>query len=243
MPDSDVVRLLAIAALATATVGGGIAIATRLFRSPSLDITAQVATYQRQHTLTVSIRNRRRRAVELRDVRLMFDRYDGVSLGSPHAATTGLPCLLRGRETLDLRYPFSDVLRELARHPHHPVSAIGCALSPGGLVTSPIEPALAAELSEQVTQMQGAAPPLTSTDRLTLEDVVVEISTVTSAGDAETLVERASRITGVARDGALEVRELLLVCEALSAEGGPVQRIAESIATRALGSAQSERRP
>ena len=110
-------------------------------------------------------------------------------------------------------------------------------------MTSPIEPALAAELIEQVAHMQGAAPSLTSADPLTLEDVVVEISAVTSARDAETLVERASRITGVARGGALEVRELLLVCEALSAEGGPVQRIAESIATRTLGSAQSERRP
>ena len=91
--------------------------------------------------------------------------------------------------------------------------------------------------------MQAAAPSFTSTDALSLEDVVVEISTVTSAKEAETLVERASRITGVASGGALEVRELLLVCEALSAEGGPVQRIAESIATRALGSAQSEQRP
>ena len=132
MPDSDLIRLLAIAALAIATIGGGITVATYLFKAPLLGITAQITTYQRQHTLTVSIRNRRRRAVEVRDVRLMFDRHDGVSLGSPQAATTGLPCLLRGHETLNLRYPFSDVLRELARHPHHPVYAIGCAVSRDG---------------------------------------------------------------------------------------------------------------
>jgi len=69
---------------------------------------------------------------------------------------------------------------------------------------------------------------------LTLDHLAAEIRTVTSQSDARALVNRASRVAGVPHDRALELRELLLVCSALAAEGGLIQQIAESIATRAL---------
>ena len=69
---------------------------------------------------------------------------------------------------------------------------------------------------------------------LTLEELTVEVGTVTSASDARAVVNRASRIAGVPDHRPLEVQELLRVCQALAAEGGMVQQIAELVASRAL---------
>ncbi len=69
---------------------------------------------------------------------------------------------------------------------------------------------------------------------LTLEDVTAELGTVTSASDARAVVSRASRIAGAPDNRPLEVQELLRVCQALAAEGGMIQQIAELIATRTL---------
>ncbi len=69
---------------------------------------------------------------------------------------------------------------------------------------------------------------------LTLDQLVTEIGMVTSASDARAVVNRASRIAGAPDNRPLEVRELLRVCQALAAEGGIVQQVANLIATRAL---------
>lgn len=69
---------------------------------------------------------------------------------------------------------------------------------------------------------------------ITIDEVTAEVRAVTSASDARAIVNRASRIAGVPGNRPLELRELLMVCEALAAEGGPVQQIAELIAGRAL---------
>ena len=69
---------------------------------------------------------------------------------------------------------------------------------------------------------------------LTLDELVTEIGMVTSTSDARAVVNRASRITRAPDHRPLEVRELLSVCQALAAEGGMVQQIAELIAARAL---------
>jgi hypothetical protein len=69
---------------------------------------------------------------------------------------------------------------------------------------------------------------------MSIDDLRSELRAVTSPSDARALLNRAARIAGVPANRPLEVRELLLVCEALAAEGGLIQRIAESIATRAL---------
>lgn len=69
---------------------------------------------------------------------------------------------------------------------------------------------------------------------LTINDLATELGTVTSAADARAVVNRASRVAGVRSDRPLEMRELLRVCEALAAEGGMIQQMAEMIATRAL---------
>ncbi|MBM3139800.1 MAG: hypothetical protein FJZ92_06170 [Chloroflexi bacterium] len=69
---------------------------------------------------------------------------------------------------------------------------------------------------------------------MSIDDLRAELRTVTSASDANTLLSRAARIAGVPGNRPLELRELLLVCEALAAEGGLIQSIAESIATRTL---------
>jgi hypothetical protein len=57
---------------------------------------------------------------------------------------------------------------------------------------------------------------------------------VTSASDARAVVNRASRIAVAPDNRPLEVRELLRVCQALAAEGGIVQQVANLIATPAL---------
>ena len=69
---------------------------------------------------------------------------------------------------------------------------------------------------------------------LTLQELTTEIGMVTSASDARAVVNRASRVAGVPDNRQLEMRELLRVCQALAAEGGMVQQIAELIALRAL---------
>ncbi|MSQ41780.1 MAG: hypothetical protein EXR65_01905 [Dehalococcoidia bacterium] len=69
---------------------------------------------------------------------------------------------------------------------------------------------------------------------LTLDEIATAVGTVTSASDARAVVHRALQVAGVPSHRALEVSELLLVCQALAAEGGPVQQIAELIAMRAL---------
>ncbi len=69
---------------------------------------------------------------------------------------------------------------------------------------------------------------------LTLDELVTEIGMVTSASDARAVVNRASRIAEAPDNRPLEVRELLRVCQALAAEGGIVQQVANLIATPAL---------
>ena len=69
---------------------------------------------------------------------------------------------------------------------------------------------------------------------LTVDDVAAEVRSVTSVSDARAVVNRASRIAGVPGNRPLQLQELLRVCEALAAEGGLVQEIAELIATRTL---------
>jgi hypothetical protein len=69
---------------------------------------------------------------------------------------------------------------------------------------------------------------------MSIDDLRTELRTVTSSSDAKAMLNRAARIAGVSANRPLEMRELLLVCEALAAEGGPIQLIAEAIATRAL---------
>ena len=64
-------------------------------------------------------------------------------------------------------------------------------------------------------------------------DLLRELNGVTSDADARAMVSRASRMVG-ASDGPLDLRELLLMCEALAAEGGPIQQLAEEIAMRAI---------
>lgn len=71
---------------------------------------------------------------------------------------------------------------------------------------------------------------------LTAEQLINEIGTVTSRSDARAVVNRAVRVANVPTNRPLQMQELLLVCEALAAEGGLVQEIAEVLASRALDS-------
>ena len=73
------------------------------------------------------------------------------------------------------------------------------------------------------------------THALTLDQLATEIGTVTSSSDARAVVNRASRIAAVPDNRPLEVQELLRVCQALAAEGGMIQQVAEAIAIRSLG--------
>ncbi|RLT43333.1 MAG: hypothetical protein DWI58_04300 [Chloroflexi bacterium] len=69
---------------------------------------------------------------------------------------------------------------------------------------------------------------------LTTDDLLIELCGVTSRSDARAMISRAARIAGVPTGRTLEMRELLMVCEALAAEGGVIQQMAEAVATRAL---------
>ncbi len=68
----------------------------------------------------------------------------------------------------------------------------------------------------------------------TIDDLTRELGRVTSRADARAVLNRAARVAGVAPDRALDLKELLLVCTALAAEGGPIQVVAEQIATASL---------
>ena len=69
---------------------------------------------------------------------------------------------------------------------------------------------------------------------VTIEQLTAELRSVTSGSDARAVVNRASRVAGVPHNRALDRMELLRVCEALAAEGGLIQEIAQLIAARTL---------
>lgn len=69
---------------------------------------------------------------------------------------------------------------------------------------------------------------------MSTEDLLSALYSVTSPSDARALMSRARRVAGVPSGKPLEMQELLMVCEALAAEGGVIQRIAETMAQRAL---------
>ena len=68
----------------------------------------------------------------------------------------------------------------------------------------------------------------------TTDDLLLELDGVTSRSDARAMISRAVRVAGVPAGQSLEMRELLMVCEALAAEGGAIQQLAESVAMRAI---------
>ena len=69
---------------------------------------------------------------------------------------------------------------------------------------------------------------------MTADDLRRELAAVTSLSDARAVVNRAARIVGVPLDRPLHTDELLHLCEAVAAEGGLVQEVAELIAARSL---------
>ncbi len=73
----------------------------------------------------------------------------------------------------------------------------------------------------------------------TIDDLTRELERLTSLADARALLNRASRLAGVATDRALDTRQLVLVCTALAAEGGSIQALAEEIASASMGNAPS----
>jgi hypothetical protein len=70
---------------------------------------------------------------------------------------------------------------------------------------------------------------------ITIEDLATELGAITSRSDARAILNRASRVAGVSSHRPLDLRELLMVCQALAAEGGLVHELAERIASRTLG--------
>ena len=69
---------------------------------------------------------------------------------------------------------------------------------------------------------------------LMLDQLALQLAGATSASDARAVVNCLSRIAGVPDNPALNAFEPLKVCQALTAEGGVIQQMAESIATSAL---------
>lgn len=68
----------------------------------------------------------------------------------------------------------------------------------------------------------------------TIDDLSRELGRVTSRADARALLNRAARVAGVASDRTLDLKQLLMVCTALAAEGGAIQAVADQIATATL---------
>ncbi|MGE3961611.1 MAG: hypothetical protein AB7F65_08030 [Dehalococcoidia bacterium] len=72
---------------------------------------------------------------------------------------------------------------------------------------------------------------------MSAHELLIEMATVVPHGHARRLLSRARRLAGVERADAresLETIELLMILEALAAEGGPLQSMAETLARRAL---------
>ena len=69
---------------------------------------------------------------------------------------------------------------------------------------------------------------------MSAEELARELAAVTSRNDARAVINRAARAAGVPVDRPLQMAELLRVCEAVAAEGGLVQELAEMIASRSL---------
>ena len=69
---------------------------------------------------------------------------------------------------------------------------------------------------------------------MSADELARELGAVTSGNDARAVVSRAARVAGVPMDRPLQMAELLRVCEAVAAEGGLVQEIAEMVASRSL---------
>lgn len=68
----------------------------------------------------------------------------------------------------------------------------------------------------------------------TTDDLLHEFAAVVSTSDARAIMRRALRVAGVKSGATLATGELLLVLEAMGAEGGPVQQMAEQLAQDAL---------
>ncbi|MCC6236897.1 MAG: hypothetical protein IT299_04900 [Dehalococcoidia bacterium] len=68
----------------------------------------------------------------------------------------------------------------------------------------------------------------------TMDDLARELARVTSAADAQALINRAARRLGVAPERPLDLSEMLIVCHALAEEGGTIQAIAEQVAATSI---------
>jgi hypothetical protein len=69
---------------------------------------------------------------------------------------------------------------------------------------------------------------------LSIDDLSRELGKVTSRSDARALLNRAARVAGVAPHRPLDLKELLMVCQSLAAEGGAIQTVADQIAVSSL---------
>ncbi len=69
---------------------------------------------------------------------------------------------------------------------------------------------------------------------MTTDDLLREFAAILPAWEARALMRRAARLAGVRPGAALGTGELLMVLEAMGAEGGTVQRVAEHLAQEAL---------
>lgn len=68
----------------------------------------------------------------------------------------------------------------------------------------------------------------------TTDDLLRELTLVTSTSNARAMLGRASRVARVRRGPDLAPGEMLVLLEALATEGGAIQTVAEDIARRAL---------
>lgn len=68
----------------------------------------------------------------------------------------------------------------------------------------------------------------------TTADVLRELGAVVASSEARAMLSRAARVARVHRDVPLATSDLLVLLEALAAEGGVVQILAEDLAQEAL---------
>jgi hypothetical protein len=251
MPNEELLRWLGLATLALVLAAAAAAVLRRGVTRPSLAIETTLGEYRRTQTLTVALRNRRRAPVEVRAAYLMLGRRERMALRPLLPGLTPLPIELPRDETFYLHYPLELVALELSHQAEQPLRGIACQLAPDRWAHARLPPEVAGELRRRARGLRRAARPGDrpgpadrhresgrAAPQLTLGELAAEIETMTSASTARAVVSRASRVAGVQQEvqqgGPLEVRELLRVCQALAAEGGTVQQIAEVIAARAL---------
>jgi hypothetical protein len=67
-----------------------------------------------------------------------------------------------------------------------------------------------------------------------IADLSIELTQVTTIERAQEIIEKALRVTGLSKSPIIDEQAMNSLLQAIAAEGGPIQQLAEQIATNGL---------